>query len=108
MNLDENKIIADPLFKGCTRPAMTLGVPTKILGSVMGVLLLGCIYVSWTIAVLIPFAIVIMRQIVANDDQQFRLLGLKLYFRLVKFNKNGAFWRASCFSPLKFVKRKVL
>lgn len=107
MDTTENKIIADPLFKGCTRPAMTMGVPTLVIGPVVGVLLLLSLYVSWTILVMIPFAIIIMRQICANDDQQFRLLGLKLYFRLVKLNKNGAFWRASCFSPFNFAKRKA-
>lgn len=107
MNTDEKKIIADPLFKGCTRPAMTMGVPSKVFGSVVGVLILSALWFSWSILVLVPFAVLIMRQIVANDDQQFRLLGLKLYFRLIKFNKNGAFWRASCFSPFKFAKRKA-
>lgn len=100
-------IVSDPLFKGCTRPPMTMGVPTVPLGVVVLSLLMLGIWFDWRIMVLIPFAVLYMRHIVATDDQQFRLLWLKMYFRLIKYNRNGAFWRASCFSPLSFGKRKA-
>jgi type IV secretory pathway VirB3-like protein len=96
----------DPLFKGCTRPAMILGVPLVPL-TVAGI---GIILVStWTTiffsAMLIP-VVLIMRQIAKSDDQQFRLLGLKLRFRVFNYNHNGRFWKASSYSPFMFKKRK--
>ena len=54
---------------------------------------------------LIPI-VVVMRQIAKSDDQQFRLLGLKLLFRAVHYNHNAKFWRASTYSPIAFKKRK--
>lgn len=50
--------------------------------------------------------IIVMRMITKSDDQQFNLLGLKIYFRLVKYNANGNFWKASAYSPIAFTKRK--
>lgn len=65
----------------------------------------------WTkillIILLIP-VIFIMRLMTKSDDQQFRLLGLKLWFRLIPhYNFNRHFWKASTFSPLDFKKRRA-
>lgn len=107
MNTSEqnNTVTSDPLFKGCTRPAMVLGVPIMPLGVVCGSLSLLALWFNLLIMGLVPIAIIVMRQIVAADDQQFRLLWLKIWCRIIKWNRNGAFWRASCFSPLHFKKR---
>ena len=56
-------------------------------------------------ATLVPI-ILTMRQIAKSDDQQFRLLGLKLLFRGVNYNHNAKFWKASAYSPFAFKKRK--
>lgn len=96
----------DPLFKGCTRPAMVFGVPLVPLAVVSGVVILLSVWTTiFLSATLIPI-ILVMRQIAKSDDQQFRLLGLKIVFRIVNSNRNGKFWKASAYSPFAFQKRK--
>ena len=105
----------DPLFKGCTRPAMALGVPLVPLAVVTGVVVLLAIWTTLFIALLLFPIVLVMRLITKSDDQQFRLLGLKIMFRGVNIpllnrlfhcNRNGPFWNASAYSPIPFKKRK--
>ncbi|ACB28246.1 type IV secretion system protein VirB3 [Methylobacterium radiotolerans] len=96
----------DPLFKGCTRPAMIMGVPVVPFVIVGGGLMLVTIWTSIFCIVLVPVAIMVMRHITKSDDQQFRLLGLKIFFRLINYNRNGSFWQSSAWSPVAFKKRK--
>ncbi|MCV0921291.1 VirB3 family type IV secretion system protein [Escherichia coli] len=96
----------DPLFKGCTRPAMVFGVPLVPLAVVAGVIVLLSVWTTiWLSLSLFPIVLV-MRLIAKSDDQQFRLLGLKMMFRLVNYNHNGRFWKSSTYSPFQFKKRK--
>jgi type IV secretion system protein VirB3 len=96
----------DPLFKGCTRPAMIWGVPLVPLAVVTAGVILVSVWTQMILfaASLLPIVLV-MRLIAKSDDQQFRLLGLKIVFRIVHYNANGRFWRASCYSPIAFKKR---
>lgn len=97
----------DPLFKGYTRPAMMFGVPVVPLAIVAGVFILLAIWTKIFVAALLIPIVMVMRLVAKKDDQQFRLLGLKMLFRLVNFNHNGRFWnKASTYSPLSFKKRK--
>ena len=96
----------DPLFKGCTRPAMIFGVPLVPLAVTSGVIILISIWTSIFYATLLIPAVLIMRQIAKSDDQQFRLLGLKILFRGVNYNHNAKFWKASAYSPFTFKKRR--
>lgn len=96
----------DPLFKGCTRPAMVFGVPLVPLAVVSGVVILLSVWTTIFLAFTLVPIILTMRQIAKSDDQQFRLLGLKLLFRAVNYNHNGQFWKASAYSPIAFKKRK--
>lgn len=96
----------DPLFKGCTRPAMMFGVPLVPLAVVSGVIVLLSVWTTIFLSVTLIPVILVMRQIAKTDDQQFRLLGLKLLFRLVNYNHNEKFWKASAYSPFAFQKRK--
>lgn len=103
---DEDFDPRDPLFKGCTRPAMMMGVPLVPLAVVSGAVILISVWTSiLCIFSLVPIVIT-MRIIAKSDDQQFRLLGLKLLFRFINRNKNGSFWKASAYSPFAFQKRK--
>ena len=96
----------DPLFKGCTRPAMMFGVPLVPLAVISVFVILVSIWTTILfVATLVPI-ILTMRQITKSDDQQFRLLGLKLLFRMVNYNHNSKFWKASAYSPFTFKKRK--
>ncbi len=102
----ENFDPRDPLFKGCTRPAMLFGVPLVPLAVVGGVVVLISVWTTILfVFTLIPILIT-MRIIAKTDDQQFRLLGLKILFRIVNRNKNGRFWKASAYSPIAFTRRR--
>ena len=96
----------DPLFKGCTRPAMMFGVPLGPLSFVSGVVIMLSVWTTIFFAFTLIPIVLTMRQIAKSDDQQFRLLGLKLRFRVVNYNHNANFWKASAYSPFVFKKRK--
>ena len=98
----------DPIFKGCTRPAMMLGVPLVPLTLVCGFVILigtyaGNLFLNFAI---IPL-VLIMRAVVATDDQRFRTIGLWIQFRYIHLDLNRKRWNASAYSPLprKRVKR---
>jgi type IV secretion system protein VirB3 len=95
----------DPLFKGCTRPAMMFGVPLVPLAVVIGIVVLLSVWFSILIAFTLIPIVITMRIIAATDDQQFRLLWHKFWFRVINRNRNGKFWKASAYSPLVFTKR---
>ncbi len=96
----------DPLFKGCTRPAMLLGVPIGPMVLVNGLLFLIGLFLHPILWLLVVLATLVMRAIVKQDDQQFRLLGLKFQFRVARPNRNAALWKSSAYAPVTFVKRK--
>ena len=96
----------DPLFKGCTRPAMWFGVPVVPLVIVSLIIILLAVWFSFFIAAALLPVILTMRWIAKTDDQQFRLLGLKMLFRLINYNHNADFWKSSAYSPITFKKRK--
>lgn len=96
----------DPLFKGCTRPAMLFGVPLVPLAVVGGVVVLISVWTTILFAFTLIPIVITMRIIAKSDDQQFRLLGLKFVFRVINRNKNARFWKASAYSPIAFTKRK--
>lgn len=96
----------DPIFKGCTRPAMLWGVPIVPFVVVFGAVALSAVWINLFLFVLLLPIYFLMRLVVKNDDQMFRLLGLKMLFRLVNANRNSAFWKASSYSPVAFKKRK--
>lgn len=96
----------DPLFKGCTRPAMVFGVPVIPLMIVCGPIFVISMLTSIAHLVLILPTALVMRQIAKTDDQQFRLLFLKMRFRIFSYNHNAKFWNASAYSPIAFKKRR--
>ncbi len=70
------------MFRGCTRPAMFLGVPYVpfIVGA--GSVFLLAIYTNLLYLFLLPVVIFIMRQMAKRDEMIFKLLGLRLQFRM--------------------------
>ena len=101
----ENIDLRDPLFKGCTRPAMLFGIPLVPLAIVSGMVILVSIWTTIFVSTLLVPLLLIMRHIAKSDDQQFRLLGLKFLFRTINYNHNRKFWKASVYSPFVFKKR---
>ena len=102
----ENAGLRDPIFKGCTRPAMFFGVPLVPLVIVGLTIIFISVWTTIFFIVVLPLFIFGMRCIANSDDQQFRLLGLKILFRLINYNHNRMFWNASVYSPFVFKKRK--
>lgn len=93
------------VFKGCTRPALILGVP--IAPFIIGIggsflLLFFLLGVPWTIlSVLLWYA---MRTIVKEDDQRFRGIGIE--FLTLKNNPNKRIWGFITYQPVRFRKVK--
>lgn len=85
---------------------MLFGVPITPLVVVGGSFLLLGVWVNVLLLILLVPIIVVMRMIAAQDDQQFRLLGLQLYFRMRSLDRS--FWKATCFSPISYKKRRAL
>lgn len=70
------------LFRGCTRPAMFMGVPyiPFFIGAGTGMLLALYFNFFWLLS--IPPTILIMQQMARRDEMIFRLIGLRLQFKL--------------------------
>ncbi len=69
------------LFRGCTRPAMFMGVPYIPFFMGAGGGLLMAMYFDMWFLLSIPVVVFIMRQMARRDEMIFRLLGLRLQFR---------------------------
>ncbi|MBJ6979642.1 MULTISPECIES: VirB3 family type IV secretion system protein [unclassified Luteimonas] len=67
----------DVLFRGCTRPAMFLGVPYVPFFVGAGACLLLAVYVNLLLLVLMPLVVLGMRQMARRDEMIFRLIGLR-------------------------------
>jgi type IV secretion system protein VirB3 len=82
------------LFRGCTRPAMFLGVPYIPFFMGAGTCLLMAMYFNLFFLLLIPLVIFVMRQMARRDEMIFRLLGLRFQFRAKVRNlqQNDGMW----------------
>lgn len=97
----------DPLFKGCTRPPMIMGVPMVPFAVMVGLLALLSAWVNLLVLLAgIPIYI-IMRVVTKHDDQQFRLLFLKATFYFPAMS-TVRFWKACASAPLSFKKNKII
>ncbi|HEY1090357.1 MAG TPA: VirB3 family type IV secretion system protein [Burkholderiaceae bacterium] len=95
----------ETIYKGATRPAMTLGVPLTplvvLLGAGMLLILWGGILISWWIALCVVAAVgptwLWMRIVSTKDDQRFRQVFVALKLRM--HDRNHRFWGARSYSP---------
>ena len=73
---------------------MFLGVPYLPFFMVAGGLLLLSVYTNFWFLLTIPVAIFIMRQMAKRDEMIFRLMGLRLMFKLRVRNvqQHGGMW----------------
>jgi type IV secretion system protein VirB3 len=100
----------DPVFKGCTRPAMVMGVPLVplvvvcgggALGAMWGMLISGMLAVV-SIAVGIAL-IILMREITHRDDHRLGQWQLRMTMRLG--NRTSRFWGATSYSACRYKRR---
>lgn len=68
------------LFRGCTRPAMFMGVPYLPFFMAAGTCLLLAMYFNLFFLLPLPLVVMVMRQMARQDEMIFRLLGLRLQF----------------------------
>ena len=91
----------DPINKGSTRPAMYKGVPlipflvVTFCASIASMLMDNPF--AW---LLILAAVPVMQAISAKDPQQWRLMGLWLWFRVVNLNLSFMVWGCTTYSPI--------
>lgn len=76
------------LFRGCTRPAMFMGVPYLPFFAVAGSCLLLALYFNMFFLLLAPPLIFVMRQMARRDELIFRLLALHVQFRARARNRH--------------------
>lgn len=87
-------MLKNAMFRGCTRPPMFLGVPYIPFFLGAGGCFLLTIYFNFFFLLLIPVVIFVMRQMARRDEMIFRLLGLRMQFRLRVRNirQNQGMW----------------
>jgi type IV secretion system protein VirB3 len=93
------------LFRGCTRPAMFMGVPyVPFFMGAGGVLLLAMYSGNMLFLLLMPVVILVMRQMARRDEMIFRLLGLRwqFKFRVRNVREHAGDW---VFSPNEYRKK---
>ena len=79
--MDAAIVIADPVFRGCTRTATLLGVPLVPLLCLLGAVLLLAMYINlWLMLLAIP-CVAAANRLCANDDAYFSVALLRLRVR---------------------------
>ncbi|MPW06419.1 conjugal transfer protein TraD [Paraburkholderia sp. CNPSo 3155] len=102
--------LKDPVFKGCTRPAMLWSVPLVPFLMVGGGMLIPAIWAllaSPPLGVAILFLMipvfVVMRVIARHDDQ--RLAQYALRVRMALRHGNRRFWGVHAYVPVRLKRR---
>lgn len=100
----ETRLIDEPLFLACTRPAMVLGVPMEAMG--VNVILSGLAFLvggSLLYLLVAPALHLVFRAICKADHNAFRLLFV--FVDTKGRSRNGAIWGGSSPTPLPLVRR---
>ena len=101
------RLIEDPLFLACTRPAMVLGVPMEAVGvNVIASSLIFLLGGSLAYLLIAPALHAVFRAICLHDHNAFRLLFIWLDTKARA--RNRRIWGGSSPSPLAFPRRGVL
>jgi type IV secretion system protein VirB3 len=102
--------LKDPVFKGCTRPAMLWGVPLVpflMIGGGMLVPAIWALLASPPLGVSILFltipVFVAMRVVTRHDDQRLAQYAVRL--RMVLHQRNRRFWGAHAYAPVRLKRR---
>lgn len=102
--------LRDPVFKGCTRPAMLWGVPLVPFLMVGGGMLIPAI---WALLASPPLGVgllflmipvfIAMRAITRGDDQRLAQYAMRL--RMVVRQSNRRFWGTHTYVPVRLKRR---
>ena len=102
----EERLIDEPLFLACTRPAMVMGVPMEAMG--VNVIVSGVIFLvggSLLYLLAAPVMHLVFRAICKADHNAFRILFV--YIDTKGRSRNGGLWGGSSTSPLPLTRRYV-
>lgn len=100
----EERLIDEPLFLACTRPAMVMGVPMEAMG--VNVILSGVVFLvggSLLYLLAAPALHLVFRAVCKADHNAFRLLFV--FVDTKGRGRNGAIWGGSSPTPLPLVRR---
>jgi len=103
----------DPIFTGCTRPAMLGGVPIVPLILIGGLTLLMSVWLYYLVSGYVSLALVLitipivlwMRQTTKTDDQRLRQVMIRARMRL-RHGPSRATWGAISYGPLSWKTRR--
>ncbi|WP_151745292.1 type IV secretion system protein VirB3 [Acinetobacter calcoaceticus] len=104
---------SDPIFRGCTRPAMMFGVPMLPFLLLTGAVIL---LAGWSFYLFSPYFCLFLiavylpvyfwlRQITKKDDQRLKQVMMRWRMRFRQIG-NHRHWGAISYSPIKFKNRK--
>jgi type IV secretion system protein VirB3 len=104
----------DPIFRGCTRPAMFLGVPLVPFLIATAAFALPMLWTFYLLSAYVSLFLVMayipvlltMREVTKRDDQRLRQLLMRAAMR-IRQRKARRFWSASSYSPLRYKARKT-
>lgn len=102
----------DPIFRGCTRPAMMLRVPLLPFLLVTGAFLLTGVWSSYLVsgylglflALLYVPILFAMRQVTRKDDQRLHQLLMQARLRVLQ-RLTRRRWGAYSYAPLRYKRR---
>ena len=103
----------DPIFKGCTRPPMFVGVPMIPFLLITGIFLLLAVWLFYLLSPYITLFLMIiyvpifitLRQITKKDDQRLKQWLLRIQMR-TRQRSSRILWGAVSYSPIRYKKRK--
>jgi len=102
--MTDERLIDEPLFLACTRPAMVMGVPMEAMG--VNVIVSGVIFLvggSLLYLLVAPALHLVFRAICKADHNAFRLLSV--FVDTKGRSRNGPTWGGSSPTPLPLVRR---
>ncbi|MDQ1829846.1 type IV secretion system protein VirB3 [Massilia scottii] len=103
----------DPIFRGCTRPAMFAGVPMLPFLLITGVFLMLTVWTFYLVSGYVSLFLVMayfpifvtMRAVTKKDDQRLRQMLMRARMR-VRQQAGRQIWGAISFSPIRYKRRK--
>lgn len=100
----DDRLVVDPLFLACTRPAMVLGVPMEAMG--VNIIVSGMTFLiggSLVYLLTAPILHVVFRGICRLDHNAFRLI--LMFLDTKGRSRNGRLWGGSSATPLPLIRR---